>query len=62
MKANITKKLDKKWIEITLDSLGGNYQWNILLFQDGNYEPVAIQDEKDKIANKIVNLLNKESN
>ena len=60
MKAKMKEFNNKKFMSISLESLGGNYQWDILLFQDGNREPLEIQEEKKKIANKIVNLLNKE--
>ena len=62
MKAKIKKYNNKKFISISLDSLGENYQWDVLLSHDGNREPLEIQEEKKKIANKIINLLNKESN
>ena len=62
MKAKILESNGKMVIEISLDSLGGNYRWPILLSQDKNKEPLEIQEEKKKIANKIINLLNKESN
>ena len=62
MKAKILQWNGKKVIEISLDSLGGNYRWPILLSQNKNNEPLEIQEEKKKIANKIINLLNKESN
>jgi len=62
MKAKILESDGKMVIEISLDSLGGKYRWPILLSQDKNREPVEIQEEKKKIANKIINLLNKESN
>ena len=62
MKAKILESNGKMVIEISLDSLGGIYRWPILLSQDKNREPLEIQEEKKKIANKIINLLNKESN
>ena len=60
MKAKMKEFNNKKFMSISLESLGGNYQWNILLFQDGNREPLEIQEEKKEIANKIIDILNNE--
>ena len=58
MKAKLLEWNGKKVIEVSLDSLGGNYRWPILLSQDKNKEPLEIKEEKTEIANKIINLLN----
>ena len=58
MKAKLLESDGKMVIEISLDSLGGNYRWPILLSQDKNKEPLEIKEEKTEIANKIINLLN----
>ena len=58
MKAKILESDGKMFIEISLDSLGGIYRWPILLSQDKNREPLEIQEEKKKIANKIIDNLN----
>ena len=62
MKAEIIKNKTKTYIEISLSSLNGKYKWPILLKQENNNEPIVISDEKQIIANKIINFLNKESN
>ena len=58
MKAKLLEWDGKTVIEVSLDSLGGNYRWPILLSQDKNKEPLEIKEEKTEIANKIINLLN----
>ena len=58
MKAKLLESDGKMVIEISLDSLGGIYRWPILLSQDKNREPLEIQEEKKKIANKIIDNLN----